>query len=197
MDGGPFRVPQSPERRLTPSRQESAQRPVQARKSELDEEPMSTQRANSHRPPQGTKTPKRLIIPTVVGVVLFALGLAAGWFGSVQLGGGGVPAIDASKYQAVFLTNGQVYFGKLAQNSREYMTLSDVYYLQGQQQAQDVAAASDEGDTGSGDVQLIKLGEEIHGPEDEMIVSKDQVLFVENLKSDSTVVRSIQEHKNN
>ena len=40
-------------------------------------------------------------------------------------------------------------------------------------------------------MQLIKLGSEIHGPDDEMIINKDQVLFFENLKTDSTVAKSI------
>lgn len=43
-------------------------------------------------------------------------------------------------------------------------------------------------------VQLIKLGQEVHGPEDEMILSKDQVLFIENLKPDGKVAKTIAEH---
>jgi len=41
---------------------------------------------------------------------------------------------------------------------------------------------------------LIKLGSEIHGPDDEMIVSKDQILFFENLKKDSQVSASIDKY---
>lgn len=44
-------------------------------------------------------------------------------------------------------------------------------------------------------MQLIKLGDEIHGPEDEMILSKDQVLFYENLKTDGKVAQSIEKYK--
>ena len=40
-----------------------------------------------------------------------------------------------------------------------------------------------------------KLGQEIHGPEDEMIISKDHVLFYENLKSDGKVSQSIEQYK--
>lgn len=196
MDGGPFRVPQSSERRSTPSRQEPARRPTQTSKKEREEEEMTPMnRPSSPRAPRAEKTPKRFIAPLVVGVLMLLLGLALGWVGSTQLGSGAMPSVDAAKHQAVFLTNGQVYFGKLAKGNTEYMTLSDVYYLQGQQQAQDVTATSEESGKSSNDIQLVKLGEEIHGPEDQMIVSKDQVLFVENLKPDSTVVRSIQEHK--
>lgn len=100
--------------------------------------------------------------------------------------------IDADKYQAVFFTNGQVYFGKLQTLNSEYMKLSDIYYLQTK------ATTSNPQETTSqtaSDVTLVKLGNEIHGPEDEMIISKNQMLFFENLKKDSKVSDSISQYK--
>ena len=102
--------------------------------------------------------------------------------------------INTGKYQAVFFTNGQVYFGKLAQVNSNYFKLTDVFYIQASdtnpetdtesQNPQETAASST-------DIRLIKLGSEVHGPEDAMIISKDQVLFYENLKSDGKVTDSI------
>ena len=43
-------------------------------------------------------------------------------------------------------------------------------------------------------VQLIKLGNEIHGPEDNMIIARDQVLFFENLKNDGKVSATIKDY---
>ena len=37
--------------------------------------------------------------------------------------------VDSSKYQAVFLTNGQAYFGKVSNERKDYVSLNDVYYL--------------------------------------------------------------------
>ena len=37
-------------------------------------------------------------------------------------------------YQAVFLANGQVYFGKLSEPNNQSVTLKDIYYLQVVQQ---------------------------------------------------------------
>ena len=37
--------------------------------------------------------------------------------------------IDAGAYQAVFLTNDQIYFGHLKNISSDYLILSDVYYV--------------------------------------------------------------------
>ena len=89
--------------------------------------------------------------------------------------------IDSSTYQAVFLTNDQIYFGNLKNTSSDYLILSDVYYVKIDQ---------------SGSGQLVKLGSgEPHGPKDEMIINQDQVIFWENLKPDSTVVQKIRTMK--
>ena len=86
--------------------------------------------------------------------------------------------IDSDGYQAVFLTNDQIYFGHLKSIGSDYLILSDVYYVKVNEE-------------GAG--QLVKLGVgEPHGPQDKMIINQDQVLFWENLKFDSPVVKTIQ-----
>lgn len=107
--------------------------------------------------------------------------------------------IDSNKYQAVFFTNGQVYFGKLHKLSGGYFKLNDIYYLQAKADTAPENASENPQETSTNqgsDVELIKLGREVHGPEDEMIISKDQVLFFENLKKDGTVTQSINKFKN-
>lgn len=94
------------------------------------------------------------------------------------------PAIPQSKWQAVFLQNGQVYFGKLSETDSAYLALSDVYYLR--------SAADLQQNTS---LNLVKLGGELHGPEDTIYVPKASVLFWENLKDTSRVVQSIQGFK--
>ena len=98
---------------------------------------------------------------------------------------GEFPSVDDKKWQAVFLENGQVYFGKLAEYDQNYVTLSDVYYLK--------TAADLEKD--SANLNLIKLGGELHGPEDEIFITKDSVLFWENMKNTSRVVQSIEQSR--
>ena len=100
--------------------------------------------------------------------------------------------ISRDKYQAVFLTNGQVYFGHLSKLESDYYKLSDVYYLQNKS---DEKAANEGQLNSNADVQLIKLGNEVHGPEDSMVIERSQVLFFENLKNDGNVVKSIQQYK--
>lgn len=97
-----------------------------------------------------------------------------------------LPGIKSGQYQAVFLDNGQVYFGKLADESRFFARLSDVYYLKfsdGLQQGGDISSGKN--------LNLIRLGGEAHGPEREMILSKKTIVFYENLKKDSAVMQAI------
>lgn len=97
--------------------------------------------------------------------------------------------VDTSLYQAVFLNNGQVYFGKVDALNSRYIDLSDVYYLT---QAQATAANAQ----ASSDYTLVKLGcQQIHYPEDQMLISRDQVTFWENLSKDGKVAKSIADFK--
>jgi hypothetical protein len=101
-------------------------------------------------------------------------------------------AIKGKQYQAVFLTNGQVYFGKVTHTDASYLKLTDIYYLQVQQQVQ----PKDQNSSQQPQVSLAKLGGELHGPEDVMYVNHSQVLFWENLKSDGKVADAIAKYKN-
>lgn len=94
-------------------------------------------------------------------------------------------------YSAVFLINGQVYFGKLDETATDYTVLTEVYYLQVDQPIQPAQTKTAD----QPQISLIKLGDEIHSPEDEMRINKDQILFIENLKDDGQVVKSIKAHK--
>jgi len=96
--------------------------------------------------------------------------------------------LKKNQEQAVFLTNGQVYFGKVVSVNKQYIDLQDIYYLNVSQQVQpDQKTNSSQG----GSVSLVKLGCELHGPMDQMIINRDQVTFWENLKTDGQVTTAI------
>lgn len=98
-------------------------------------------------------------------------------------------------YQAVFLTNNQVYFGKLSMSHRSVM-LSDIYYLQVTQNLQAPTGEQASGTTpAQPQINLIKLGNELHGPQDAMYIERDKILFWENMKDDSKVVEAIKKNK--
>lgn len=106
-----------------------------------------------------------------------------------------------SGYQAVFLSNTQVYFGKLSDVSATYATLKDIYYLQvtqpplqGSQQQGSQAQTQTQAQP---QISLVKLGNELHGPVDEMKINRDQILFFEDLKEDGRVMQAIREYQKN
>lgn len=97
---------------------------------------------------------------------------------------------STSDYQAVFLNNGQVYFGKLSYERSQFPVLRGIYYLQITQPIQPGEA----NDTPA-NINLVKLGEELHGPTDEMRINRDSIIFVEDLRDDSRVVQAIKQLK--
>jgi hypothetical protein len=117
-------------------------------------------------------------------IVLTALAL---WW--VFGAGGAHPSVDFddvknARWQAVFLTNDQVYFGKLENTSGAYVKLTNVYYLRS---ASDITRSDGDGKS----INLVKLGGELHGPEDVMYIAKDKILFWENLKESARIVTLI------
>ncbi len=191
MDEGPFRMsPRSTDREVAnrpePSRRTSAEEPQPVKE---ESKPVHRTSTSHHSSIKSERSNKRLIIAIVVAVVI-VIAVVGGWFGWQRLQNGAT-GIDGGKYQAVFFTNGQVYFGKLHTFNNDYMKLTDIYYLQ--TQTTDTSDSNNPQKTANdnSDVKLIKLGNEIHGPEDEMIIAKSQVLFYENLKSDGSVAKSI------
>ncbi|MFA6405760.1 MAG: hypothetical protein WCW46_03390 [Candidatus Paceibacterota bacterium] len=98
--------------------------------------------------------------------------------------------LNASQYYAVFLTNGQVYFGKPINKSANETVLSEVYYLQPSENAEASQQLAQPKFT------LVKLGQEIHGPTDKLFINSASILFSEQLRNDSKVVESIKNYKN-
>jgi hypothetical protein len=115
-----------------------------------------------------------IVLVLVVRTQLFRAGIATLFAPSAA------EVIDRNAYQAVFVTNGATYFGKLEPQGDNWFLLSDVFYL----------SVSDQSGT-----QLIKRGSEAQGPKEPMIISREQVLFIENLKDDSDIVALIKKFR--
>lgn len=131
-----------------------------------------------------------VVIVLVVVAVLFRDKLFAGKSGDAMMA-------KAGEYQAVFLTNGQVYFGKLAEDGGRYIKLTDIYYLQVNQPQIQGSQQTTQQAQQQPQLQLVKLGNELHGPVDEMHINRDQVLFFEDMKADGKVAQAIKEYKAN
>lgn len=124
----------------------------------------------------------------VVLVVLVLAVLGGGvWF---WRSAGSRPSDSSGAYQAVFLDNGQTYFGYLETDAallRGYVRLRDVYYLDFRQNPQDPSV-------NASDLKLTKLGGEVHAPEDYMDINPQHILYVEDLRADSKIAQAISEY---
>lgn len=150
------------------------------------------------RPSNGARRkPTRTQKILVVIVVLFIASIA-GVYAWMQKANSSSAYIQTDKYQALFLTNSQVYFGKLQRLNDGSYRITDVFYIKSDPAAtEDAAKQTTSGTTQQANQQptLIKLGDELHGPTDEIIVRDDQVLFWENLKTDGKVTKAIDAYK--
>ncbi len=127
-------------------------------------------------------------------VLLFSvtvLIIAVVWF--LALGGGKSEDsyVDKNKLQAVFLNGGQVYFGNINDLNTKFLSMANIYYLRVNQQVQ---PNQDQSST-SNDISLVKLGCELHGPTDKMVINREQVIFWENLKDDGQVAKAVADYK--
>jgi hypothetical protein len=93
-----------------------------------------------------------------------------------------VPTLRA-QYQAVFLTNGQTYFGRYYDRIGAYAKIEDVYYLQ-QTQGSDPNAGAE--------TRIVRRGNELHEPAPRMLIPKSAILFVEDLTDASPIAQFMQ-----
>ena len=94
-----------------------------------------------------------------------------------------IPALGRGEYQAVFLANGQTYFGRYYDRIGAYSKIEDVYYLQ-----QGTATDS----SGTAETRIIRRGHELHEPGSRMLIPKSAILFVEDLTDASPIAQFMQ-----
>ena len=102
--------------------------------------------------------------------------------------------VDGDKLQAVFLNGGQVYFGDIENLNKDYLRMSNIYYLRVNQTVQPDQTDTEGNPVTQNDISLVKLGCELHGPMDEMLINRDQVIFWENLKEDGQVANAVKDY---
>lgn len=135
---------------------------------------------------RGQVTKKKKIIVGIAGVLLLIGAAAYAWY---HFANSSAAYINSSQYQAIFTTNNQAYFGKMQRLSDGGYRMTSVYYLQ------QAGNTSQRANTDNQTPQLVKMGSELHGPEDAIVFDKNQVLFWENLKSDSKVTKAIDDYR--
>jgi hypothetical protein len=120
-----------------------------------------------------------------VSLLLVAVALYAGLAGTTTESN----EIVAKEYQAVTLTNGQTYYGKIKALNSKYVVLTNVFYIQNNNTSPTTTTTQTPSYT------LLKL--DTTQPtlsEDKMIINRDTVTIWENLKDTSQIVTKINEY---
>lgn len=88
-------------------------------------------------------------------------------------------------YYAVALTTGSLFFAHLKGEDAQYLYLSDVHYFQ--------RSAPDPSDKkgGAPNLTLVRQASDLYAPKDELKLSRNQLLYYQELREDSPVVKSI------
>lgn len=134
---------------------------------------------------------KKSILIVVVLLILALIDAQYGIFSALRSN-----AQAKGRWQAVFLTNNQVYFGHLSSFGLKYFKLTDVYYIRSAQVPVTPAATPEEGANATQPQfetrnELVKMTDDAHGPENELYIPKQQILFWQTLRQDSNIVRTI------
>ena len=114
-----------------------------------------------------------------VGLIALALSIVIATFLLVRLWDFTLPSFGA-RYQAVFLANGQTYFGHYLDRLGPYVKVENAFYITQQPTAE-------EGQTPES--RIIRRGSELHQPLPFVLIPKSAILFVEDLRQDSQVAQ--------
>jgi len=122
----------------------------------------------------------------LIAVLLFSVLVLLGVLVFQNVRGSRAAAVPefGTPYQAVVLTGGQVYYGRLENAAGLYPVLRDVFYVASQvnpetKQVQNV---------------FVRRGKELHGPEF-MVLNRQSIAFIEPVSETSQVAQFIAEQK--
>ena len=114
--------------------------------------------------------PRAIQVLVAVVIVLVTFGFVR-WWDFV------LPSFGA-RYQAVFLANGQTYFGHYLDRLGPYVKVENAFYITQE-------PTVEEGQTPES--RIIRRGSELHQPLPFVLIPKSAILFVEDLRPDSQV----------
>lgn len=97
---------------------------------------------------------------------------------------------SSSRYNAVLLNNGQVYFGQIQREDENNLVLTNVFYIQYTEQQVPTTTEGEAPQTVQ-TPQLVKKGSEFYGPENAIRLNRQQIVSVEQLRGDSQVMVQI------
>lgn len=92
-------------------------------------------------------------------------------------------------WKAVFLSNNQVFFGKFIDIPfSSKIVLKKVHYIKS-----DVPSENASGVGEGRDIVIVPLGDMLHGPKSTRVILKEHILYYEQLRPDTTLVKGLNE----
>lgn len=101
------------------------------------------------------------------------------------------PVAETNHWYAIKLTDGDIVYGKIDDISKDPLTVNPAYYNYDQKKEADKKKTVNE----SGDIRLVRRGQETHGPDGAVQIFRSQTVFLENLREDSKVLKVIQDNE--
>jgi len=98
------------------------------------------------------------------------------------------PKDQMQNWYAVKLVTGEVYYGQISNIAADPVVINNVYYNYDQ-------PAGGEEKSEAGNLRLVKRGQETHGPAGTMNIVRSQVVYMEQLKEDSKVLKAILDYE--
>lgn len=97
---------------------------------------------------------------------------------------------NPSTFFSLFLSNDQVYFGRIVEETSDTIVLKDVYYLKTTSSDLTTQTNLNEG-TVSAKLSLVKLGKELHRPKDQIFINRQHVIYYEEMGDESPIIENI------
>jgi hypothetical protein len=95
-------------------------------------------------------------------------------------------------WKAVFLDSNQVYFGRFSYVPfLSTITLHDVHYLRPFSDTDIQTGTTTE--KVEGDLSVLSILGDVHSPKDSMVISKDHILYYQEIRPDSVLFRGLSE----
>lgn len=129
------------------------------------------------------------VVLALLGVLFYRM-----WVATPALPGD----LGGDDVKAVFLTDGQVYFGEIEAANKDFLLIKNPYYLTQNTVLQEPLEEGQEAQprTSTSLTELGGEGLQLHEPEKEMYVRWEMVKYIENLQDDSRVVELIEANEN-
>lgn len=124
-----------------------------------------------------------IIIAVVAVVVIWWM--TKGTNGSSPTGGAVSTLSGKGAYQVVFLDTDQAYVGKIKEEG-EYIRVNEAFRL--------LVDQGTEADKQT-NIQLVKIDESFHGPTDSILINRDHVTLMQELRADSKLIETIKNYQ--